>query len=213
MQPWIKAGYQAVIADILHEADAEAGGLVKISGDLRKQESRIVGMLQGLPIHLLCSFPPCTDMSVSGAKHFAAKRAADPSFEDKALELVWIGVRMGNALGCPYFIENPVSTLSSFWRKPDFTFNPFDYGGYLPEGDLHPQWPDHIPPRDSYSKLTCIWGGNDFVMPKKKPVPQFVAGWAPQVTSLGGKGLKTKIIRSATPRGFSQALFEHYSDK
>ena len=27
-------------------------------------------------------------------------------------------------------IENPVSTLGSYWRKPDFTFHPFEFGGW-----------------------------------------------------------------------------------
>jgi hypothetical protein len=25
-------------------------------------------------------------------------------------------------------IENPVSTVSTYWRKPDYTFDPCDYG-------------------------------------------------------------------------------------
>jgi len=45
-------------------------------------------------------------------------------------------------------------------------------------------------------------------MPEKKPVKPVnnYPGW----TKLGGKSLRTKNIRSATPRGFAQAVFEKY---
>jgi hypothetical protein len=35
-------------------------------------------------------------------------------------------------------IENPVSTVSIYWRNPDYKFDPCDYGGYLkPAGDAY----------------------------------------------------------------------------
>ena len=44
-------------------------------------------------------------------------------------------------------------------------------------------------------------------MPDKKPV-DVEPGYSDQHKKLGGKSLKTKNIRSATPRGFAQAVFE-----
>jgi len=55
-------------------------------------------------------------------------------------------------------IENSVSTVSTSWRKPDFTFDPCDFGGYL------------NPPGDAYAKKTCLWTGNGFVMSKIKRI-------------------------------------------
>jgi hypothetical protein len=55
-------------------------------------------------------------------------------------------------------LENPVGVLSSYWRKPDHTFDPCDYGGYL------------NPAGDAYTKKTCLWTGGGFIMPGKKPV-------------------------------------------
>lgn len=211
VEPWLRRGFHALIADILHKEDSEEDHLTKISGDILKREVELVELLRGLPIHLMCAFPPCTDLAVSGSKHFATKAAADPFYLDKALELVYVSIRIGNALGCPYFVENPVSVLSTLWRPPDFTWHPYEFGGYLPENDWHPRWPDYIPPRDAYPKLTCLWAGNGFILPPKKPVPRFSTGWSPQTTSLGGKSQKTKTIRSATPRGFAEALFQKYS--
>ena len=44
-------------------------------------------------------------------------------------------------------------------------------------------------------------------MPEKKPVP-VDSGYSDQYKLLGGKSLKTKNIRSATPRGFAKAVCE-----
>ena len=100
-----------------------------------------------------------------------------------------------------------MGVMSSIWRKPDFIFNRCDYGGYLPEDDTHPAYPDVYPGRDAYNKGTCIWRGEGFREPVRRPVkPLHKAnpGWA----KCGGKSVRTKNIRSATPRGFSQAVFE-----
>lgn len=151
------------------------------------------------------AFPPCTDLAVSGSRHFAAKRERDPLFQYKAVETAKIAATIADHFGVPYMIENPVSVLSSMWRKPNFTFHPCAFGGYLPEDDKHPHFPDIIPARDAYTKKTCLWTGNGFVMPKIKSIPPFGdcnPGWA----KLGGKSKRTKLIRSLTPRGFALAI-------
>jgi hypothetical protein len=74
------------------------------------------------------------------------------------MDLVYWSDTCGKRLKCPYFIENPVSVISSEWRKPDFIFHPYDYGGYTSRET------------DGYSKKTCLWTGGGFEMPKKKPV-------------------------------------------
>jgi hypothetical protein len=37
-------------------------------------------------------------------------------------------VKLAEWLGCPWLIENPVSSVSKYRRKPDHTFDPCDYG-------------------------------------------------------------------------------------
>jgi hypothetical protein len=113
---------------------------------------------------------------------------------------------VGDIYRCPWGAENPVSVLSTIWRKSDYTFHPYEYGGYLTDDDRHPIYPDYIKPRDAYPKKTCIWGGNGFVMPGKKKV-DVQPGYSDQHKKLGGKSIKTKNIRSATPRGFARAVF------
>lgn len=89
-------------------------------------------------------------------------------------------------------IENPVSAVSTYWRKPDYTFNPCDYGGYL------------TPPDDAYTKRTCLWTGNGFAMPKPKPVKPVEGS---RMHSLG-PSTDRAALRSITPQGFARAVFE-----
>ncbi|MBB8026189.1 hypothetical protein HEL23_006095 [Escherichia coli] len=96
--------------------------------------------------------------------------------------------------------------LSTLWRKPDFIFNPCAYGGYLPEDDKHPAFPDVYPQRDAYTKKTCIWCGNGFKQPIFRPV-DLNSGDNPGWAKTGGRAKRTKMIRSLTPRGFARAVF------
>ena len=156
---------------------------------------------------IIYAFPPCTDLAVSGAPAFPRKRAKDPAFQLKAVRTAKIAAYQGDFFEVPYMIENPRSVLSTQWRKPDHSFDPWEYGGYLPEDDVHPLFPEYINARDSYPKLTCLWTGNGFRMPEKKPV--FVEkGYSKQYSRLGGKSARTKLIRSLTPRGFAIAVNE-----
>lgn len=163
----------------------------------------------GLPApDIIFSFPPCTDMAVSGAAHFARKSAKNPLFQVEAVRTAKIAAYLAEfVFDCPYVIENPVSVLSSKWRKPDYSFHPWEYGGYLPEDDVNPFFPGYIKARDAYPKKTCLWTGGGFIMPPRKPV-QVSAGYSEQHKKLGGKSEKTKVIRSLTPRGFFRAVFK-----
>lgn len=126
---------------------------------------------------------------------------------DEAMNLVKITPNLCGRIGCPGFFENPVSLISSLYRKPDFIFHPFEFGGYLPENDIHPRHPEYIAARDAYPKKTCIWTVNKFKIPEKKPV-LVEPGYSAQFKKLGGKSQKTKDIRSETPRGFAIAVYE-----
>lgn len=154
---------------------------------------------------IVLAFPPCTDLAVSGAAHFASKREKNPNFQHDAMELFYVSVRIANQLGAPYAIENPVSVAATMWRKPDVSFHPWEYGGYLPEDDVHPMYPEYIAPRDAYPKRTCYWTGNGFIMPQPSPV-EVRPGYSDQHLKLGGKSKKTKRIRSASPRGVARAI-------
>lgn len=218
VRPWAEAGYKCLCYDIQHpkpkvQVDYPSGGSISfINLDLHDRENledlTFFAKAGGNRIAFGMAFPVCTDLAVSGAAHFAKKAEADPDFQVKASNYAIWCAEMFDAIGCPYFIENPVSRLATLWRKPDHKFHPWQYGGYIPANEAqHPKWPEYIADSDAYPKLTCLWTGNGFTMPKQRPVA-VASGYSTQHLKLGGKSAKTKNIRSATPRGFARAVFK-----
>lgn len=105
-------GHTAVSCDLL-PTDNRQGWHVQ--GD-------VLGLL-GAGWDLMIAHPPCTHLAVSGARHFAAKRA--DGRQQEALDFV------RNLMAAPIpriCIENPVSIISSHIRKPDQTIQPYEYG-------------------------------------------------------------------------------------
>lgn len=207
VKPWAEAGYLCYCIDIQHEEGLTLdNNIIKVGMDVRDIQEWWKSVEADLEVCFLSAFPPCTDLAVSGAAHFKSKELANASYRQEAMELVYIARDFGETLNCPYFIENPVSVISTQWRRPDYIIQPYEYGGYLPEEDRHPTYPDYINSRDAYPKKTCLWTNELFKLPLKKEV-NVPSGYSKQHRLLGGKSLKTKNIRSATPRGFSIAVF------
>lgn len=150
------------------------------------------------PPSIIFSFPPCTNLAGSGSKHDRQQEIIE-----EALTCCKLAQVLGEKYKCPWMVENPVGKLSTLWRKPDYYFDPYQYGGYLTGNEtlFHPR----MPPFDAYTKKTCLWAGGGFVMPDKSPVNHIGKfwGWA----YLGGVSEKTKQLRSLTPRGFAKAVF------
>lgn len=218
-QPWAEAGYTVYC---FNADDGDHGAYAKFGCRVEHPNIHYVNTWidtdwcieatqsgkWGEPCFVI-GWPPCTDMAVSGARHFEAKLEADPECQNKAAEMARITADIADWFNIPYMVENPVSILSTLWRKPDHMFHPYEYGGYLPENDEHPMFPEYIRARDAYTKKTCIWSGNGFIMPEKKPVEvdQGDLIYSLQYAKLGGKSVKTKTIRSLTARGFARAVF------
>ncbi len=209
-QPWLDAGHEVIMFDGQHEGVMKEGNLTKVGMwfDAYQTDKHVQEITEicGSGVDLVIGFPECTDLAVSGAAHFAKKSANNIAFQAEAVELARLVKYVGDHYGCPWMLENPVSVIATIWRKSDFSFHPYEYGGYLPEDDIHPDYPEYIKPRDAYPKKTCIWHGNGFIEPERDPV-WVDAGYSDQHKKLGGKSLKTKNIRSATPRGFAMAVY------
>jgi hypothetical protein len=139
--------------------------------------------------NVIWAFPPCTHLAVSGAKHF--KNKGLKCLID-ALTLVERCEKICEEDSILYAIENPVGTLSTYWREPDYYFQPNEYAGYL-DGDMPI-------PRDSYTKKTCLWTSKNFVMPERKPI-QAVKG------SIVHVKLRDANERALFPLSFSYALY------
>jgi len=217
LKPWAEAGYTCYAFDIQHSTDENkcdrfygGGRITYIHMDLWNIDNikNLRKFFTGMNVVFGMAFPVCTDMAVSGAAHFKRKAERDPEFQTKAVSYAVDCAELFDDLGCPYFVENPVSVLATKWRKPDHSFHPYQYGEYLSDAEaVHPRWPEYIAERDAYTKKTCLWTGGGFRMPTKMPTCK-PTGYSTQHLKLGGKSQRTKDIRSATPRGFAKAVYE-----
>lgn len=182
--PWAKAGFLCYCVDLQHPAgEHREGNIIRVGADVRDW------LPPYAPIKILFAFPPCTHVAVSGARWFKDKGLGALV---ESLELFDASVRLAEWTEAPYMIENPVSTVSSYWRKPDHTFDPCDYGGYL------------NPPGDTYTKKTCLWIGNDFVMPKTKWVNPREGSRMHRLPPAANRAM----LRSEMPKGFAEAVFQ-----
>lgn len=78
-------------------------------------------------------FPPCTHLTVSGAKHFKEKIA-----DGRQQQGIDFFMAMINAPIDKVAVENPVGVMSSKYRKPDQIIQPYYFG-------------------DAFTKTTCLW--------------------------------------------------------
>lgn len=184
VEPWAQAGFLCYCVDLQHPiGESRAGNLIRVGADVREWLPPFAS------IKILFAFPPCTHVAASGARWFADKGLGSLI---QALQLFDAAVRLAEWTCAPYLIENPVSTISTYWRKPDHIFDPCDYGGYLQ------------PPGDAYTKKTCLWTGNGFVM----PVPKRVVPKEGSRMHALPPSANRQTLRSVTPRGFAKAVFE-----
>ena len=211
-QPWLDAGYECWLFDGQHKEGVHRDGdLVRVGMMFdaynTKRDLETIRMMIWGEVAFVFGFPECTDLAVSGNAHIAAKLRKNPACQAEAVELARFVSYVGELFGCPWGLENPVGVLATIWRAASHWFDPFNYAGYLPEDDIHPIYPNNVKPRDAYPKKTGIWCGNGFVMPPFKTIPLGEEADKNRQSKLGGRSLRTKNIRSATPRGFSKAVF------
>jgi hypothetical protein len=156
--PWAESGIECHLFDLKSE-DRTEGNFIFHGGDIREKTKVLAELVRNNNVVFIAAFPPCTDMAISGAAHFEKKALNDSLFWARSMELVFIARDFAEISGAPYFIENPMSMISTLWRKPDYKFSPNEYGGYLPEGHQHKLFPEIFPPRDAYKKETWLWTG------------------------------------------------------
>lgn len=186
-QPWVDAGYTAVLVDMQHKPGVhQNGSVIKVGADIRNGWIPPREMLDR--IAFVSAFPPCDHLAVSGARWFKGKGLRKLAL---SIDLFATASELCEWIGAPYMIENPASTISSYWRKPDATFHPHHF--------------TLLEPGDNYTKSTCLWTGGGFVMPES--CRDFTLGPPDDRIHKAPPGPDRANYRSATPMGFARAVF------
>lgn len=136
------------------------------------------------PWDLMIAHPPCTHLSVSGARHFAAKR-----MDGRQQSAVSFFMTLANATIPRIAIENPVCIMSSLWRKPDQVIQPWQFG----HGE---------------TKATCLWLKG---LPPLVPT-NVVEGREARIHRMPPSEDRWKL-RSETYSGIAQAMADQWGDQ
>lgn len=198
VEPWVAAGYDAVLVDPQHPAGVtvethDSGATVtRIGCVIIDAMDHLAPIIRSGRVVYVAGWPPCTDVSLSGTRWWEAKRKADPYFQAKAAIVAEQCRMIGMACGCPWHFENPKSAFSRIFGKPQHKFQPWHFTGHCAN--------------DNYLKETWLWTGGGYVMPK--PFRDDTVGDPDDRIHKEPPGDDRANFRSATPMGFSIAVFE-----
>jgi site-specific DNA-cytosine methylase len=168
---FLNGGHDAMSCDLL---DSERPG-PHYRGDARN-----------LPLSewdMLIAFPPCTDLAVSGARWFEAKRK--DGRQQAAIEFF---LMLADAPVSRIAIENPVGIMSNRYRKPSQIVHPWQFG----HGE---------------TKATCLWLKN---LPPLVPT-NIVAGREHRIHRMPPSPNRGRD-RSRTYQGIAGAMAEQWSN-
>jgi site-specific DNA-cytosine methylase len=132
---------------------------------------------------LMVAHPPCTHLSVSGARHFDEKRA-----DGRQQVAIDFFLKLANLPIPRIAIENPICIMSSVWREPDQIIQPWQFG----HGE---------------TKATCLWLKG---LPPLKPT-NIVPGREPRIHRMSPGPDRWKE-RSRTYEGIAEAMAEQWGD-
>lgn len=134
---------------------------------------------------MMIAFPSCTHLAVSGARHFATKRA--DGRQQQGIDLFNATVRCLKKIGRGA-IENPIGIMSTLYRKPDQIIQPWQYG--------HPE-----------TKATCFW-----VLRLPLLVPTCIVSGREKRVHRMPPGPNRARDRSETFSGISTAMADQWGD-
>lgn len=145
------------------------------------------------PWDLMIAHPPCTHLSVSGARYFEEKRL--DGRQQAAASFFMLLAKADIPMIC---IENPVCIMATLWRKPDQIIQPWMFG--------HPE-----------SKSTCLWLKGLEPLKANNILPPPESGRWENQTPSGQNRLPPSEdrwkIRAKTYPGIAEAMVEQWTGK
>jgi hypothetical protein len=145
---------------------------------------------------MVLAFPPCTHLAVSGAAHFAKKRA--DGRQQEGIDFFMQFTKLNHVPKVA--IENPIGIMSKIYRKPDQIIQPYQFGEDASKRTC--LWLKGLPPLIE----TCRVVGRMVTTPKGKLVER----WANQCSNYGhdktSPSPERSRIRSKTYLGIAKAI-------
>lgn len=185
MRVLVACEYSGVVRDAFRARGHDAWSCdlldTEVEGPHFKQDIGVI-LAHGMHWDLMIAHPPCTHLSVSGARWFKEKVNEQREALDFVRFLLGFGTIDRIAL------ENPISVISSKIRKPDQIIQPWQFG----HGE---------------TKATCLWLKN---LPKLVPT-NIVEGREAKVHKMSPGPDRWKE-RSRTYKGIAEAMTQQWGD-
>ena len=149
---------------------------------------------------LIIAHPPCTRLCNSGQRwlHWGTEEYRENKRKEQK-EAIEFFMQFVNADCDKIVIENPSGIMSTHYRKPDCTYNPYDFEG------------------ETECKKTCLWckGVHPLKPTRKEPLPKEERTQGIWKAHFGDRKLawndpETAKLRSVTPTGAAKAMAEQW---
>ena len=151
---------------------------------------------------MMIAFPPCTDLAVSGARHF--ERKIKDGSQQRSIDFF---MSLANAPIDKIALENPIGIMSTKWRKPDQIIQPWQFG-------------------DKAQKSTCLWlkglpllestniveKGEFFYFVSKKGEKKRMPMWYYKALQEAKTPGQRRTLRSKTFKGIAKAMSTQWTN-
>ena len=150
---------------------------------------------------MIIAHPPCTRLCNSGQRwlYWGPDEYREKKRKEQ-VEAIEFFMKFVNADCDKIAIENPSGIMSTKYRKPDCTYNPYDFDG------------------ETECKKTCLWLKNLPVLVPTQILPKEKRTQGIWKAHFGDKKLswndpETARLRSVTPKGVAKAMAEQWAGR
>lgn len=147
---------------------------------------------------MIIAHPPCTRLCSSGQRwlHWGTEEYRSKKIKEQK-EAIGFFMYFVNANCDKIAIENPVGIMSTFYRKPDCIYNPYDFKG------------------ETECKKTCLWLKGLLPLKPTQVLPKEQRTQGIFKAHFDNKKLSwndplTAKMRSVTPKGVAEAMAEQW---
>jgi hypothetical protein len=217
IDPWLDRGFEChVIApafiDEVTTCNLQNLKLLERKMDTPDDLALLFNEYKDVKIAFACAFPPSDELSIAGARWFKSKEEKNPEFQNDQIKRFPIIEKFFTSRKLPFYIQAPHSPiLTRLFRRPNLTYQPCHFGGYLSPKEEHERFPGVIPVQDAFTSKMSVFAGGRFRHPCSKPIEPLFRSFFSKKT---GKVRRLSVVlysrrhksaRRCPPRGWTRA--------